>query len=130
MVRKTKKPSEYVESSSHKKRKKLIEEKKIVTKNRGFWLKFAEQQKRKESESIARTDKIENSKSPDSAVLEKLYCTREMTSNPCIFVHSESSKFPEHSTIPGNTGLELKVKGNNTLGTQPKLNGEKLERRP
>ena len=105
----------------------------MVTHNRGFWLRFAEEQKRKDSESNHRADRVEeNSKSTDSTVPEKAYCTRNMTPNPCITVSSENLNLPEHSTIPGNTGLKLKVKvsENKALGTQPGLSGKNPKRRP
>ena len=114
-------------------KKETSRRKKVVTQNHSFWLKFAEKQKRKDSESIHRADRLEeNSKSTDSTVPEKAYCTTNMTPNPCITVRSENLNLPEHSTIPGNTGLTIKVKvsENKALGTQPGLNGKNSKRRP
>ena len=55
-----------------------------------------------------------------------------MTPNPCITVPSENLNIPEHSTIPGNTGLTMKVKSseNKALGAQPGLNRKNMNRRP
>ena len=120
-VRKTQKPVQYKQSSSHKKRKKLLEEKKVVTQNRGFWIKFAENQKRKETkitQTQARIDKSDQATS--SKVSEKADCLGYMTAKSCTIVSSENKVVLESSTIPGNTGLKMKVKSNEkkTLGVQ------------
>ena len=88
---------------SAKKRKKKEEEKKSVTQLRGYWTKFAEQQKEK------RKNNEEKPKSP-AFQDQELACSNKSAKSSKIV--REGEMLPEHSNLPGKPRIKLKSEMN------------------
>ena len=112
-VRNSPKPAQ-----NSKRKEKLEKQKKTVTQLRGFWTKFAEDQKLKkarEEELSRKTRKTseketEGNKLPtETTIRDKVHCKPTMDS--CKQV--QSNKFiPEHSTRPAKARIKLKSETN------------------
>ena len=121
-------------AQSLKKKKSVVNEKKTVTQLRGFWTKFAEEQKqkkRKEEEITQKTRNNENKKkeiqenklAPEITGPDVAYCKPAMYS--CTQVRSSNPNIPEHSKRPAKARIKLKSE-NNCSGDSPKNRIRKL----
>ena len=99
---------------SAKKRKKKEEEKKSVTQLRGYWTKFAEQQKEKRKKNEEKPVKIPNKtdEKPKSPAFQdqELACSNKSAKSSKIV--REGEMLPEHSNLPGKPRIKLKSEMN------------------
>ena len=126
-------------AQSLKKKKNVEKQKKTVTQLRGFWTKFAEEQKqkkRREEEITQKTRNNENKKketqenklAPEITGQDVEYCKPTMNSYGHGQVHSNNpnnTNIPEHSKRPAKARIKLKSE-NNCSGDSPKNRIRKL----
>ena len=96
---------------SAKKRKSKEEEKKTVTQLRGYWTKFAEQQKEKRKKiEVKIPNKTEETPKSPAFIEPELACSNT-SANSSNSVR-DGEKLPERSNLPGNPRIKLKSEMN------------------